>query len=242
MISQMCYVGAGIGTNMAKQNAILTDLLLAAGAVLYCRTNVPTSLMRGETDNNVFGLTSNPSNLTLTSGGSSGGEGALIGMKGSPLGVGSDIGGSIRIPSAFNGLFGLKPSYNRMPYTNAMNSFLGQESICSVLGPLSRSTSGLRVFTKAVLDLKPHLYDPYVIEKSWDEAAYQLKNIGGGKKLCFAFIMDDGQSLSALRKDRPLLADNLSFTSLPAIPATTPQVLPALSHLSFVDWRRPRRH
>ena len=92
--------------------------------------------MRTETVNAVYGRTVNPHNRNLTSGGSSGGEGALIAMRGSPLGVGSDVGGSIRytffyfvhsdsaqviltlvprIPSAFNGLYGLRPSYNRIP-------------------------------------------------------------------------------------------------------------------------------
>ncbi|KAI5124663.1 hypothetical protein M0805_004271 [Coniferiporia weirii] len=176
----------------AERDATLATILYKAGAVLFVRTNVPQTLMWPETFNNIFGRTLNPHNRGLTCGGSSGGEGALIGMKGSPLGVGSDIGGSIRIPSAFNGIYGLRPSNNRIPYEGAANSMEGQDSIPSVLGPLSISLSGVKAFTKAVVDLKPWRKDPLVVRKSWDEDAYQLKEHGDGKDLCFAILWDNG--------------------------------------------------
>lgn len=72
----------------------MVDLLREAGAVLYVKTNVPTAMMIAETVNNTFERTVNPLNRSLTSGGSSGGESALIAFKGSPLGVGTDIGKS----------------------------------------------------------------------------------------------------------------------------------------------------
>lgn len=76
----------------ATYNSVMTDLLHDAGAVLYVKTNVPTAMMIAETVNNVYGRTLNPRNRLLTSGGSSGGESALIAFGGSPLGVGTDIG------------------------------------------------------------------------------------------------------------------------------------------------------
>lgn len=76
----------------ATYNSILPEILRSAGAVLYVKTNVPTAMMIAETINNVFGRTVNPRNRKLTSGGSSGGESALIAFGGSPIGVGSDIG------------------------------------------------------------------------------------------------------------------------------------------------------
>jgi amidase len=81
---------------VADSNAHILDILLGAGAVLYVRTTQPQTLMHLETDNNLYGVTVNPFNRNLTAGGSSGGEGALIGMRGSCLGIGTDIGGSIR--------------------------------------------------------------------------------------------------------------------------------------------------
>ena len=78
----------------ATRNCVLVDILLGLGAVVYCKTNLPQTMMAAETNNNVFGRTLNPLNLGLTSGGSSGGEGALLALKGSILGVGSDFGAS----------------------------------------------------------------------------------------------------------------------------------------------------
>jgi amidase len=129
------------------------------GAVPFVRTNVPQTLMVGffssviifynlilyqwgETYNHVFGRTTNPYNRYLTPGGSSGGEAVTVAIKGSPLGVGTDIDGSLRIPSAFCGLSTLRPSYERLPYYGAVNALEGQESISSVLGPMANSLSG----------------------------------------------------------------------------------------------------
>lgn len=83
---------ASLVNDPATYNSTVVDLLLGAGAVLYCKTNVPTAMMIAESVNNVFGRTVNPRNRNLTSGGSSGGESALIALGGSRIGVGTDIG------------------------------------------------------------------------------------------------------------------------------------------------------
>ena len=176
----------------AKSDSVLVEILYQLGAVPFTRTNVPQTLMWGETSNNVFGRTTNPYNRYCTPGGSSGGEGALIAMKGSCLGVGTDIGGSLRIPSSFCGLYTLRPSYERLPYDGAANALEGQESISSVLGPMANSVSALKIFTKAILDTKPWLKDPLVIRKGWSEGAYELDEHGGGKQLCFGMMWDNG--------------------------------------------------
>ena len=180
----------------------------------------------GETYNHVFGRTTNPHNRYMTAGGSSGGEGALLALHGSPLGVGTDIGGcvpspvfpgrppihrltspspkntaltprpfpsSVRIPSAFCGLYALRPSYERLPYCNAVNSQEGQESISSVLGPMANSLEGVKIFTKAVIDARPWRKDPLCVRKEWNEREYALGDHGGrGAKLCFAVMWDNG--------------------------------------------------
>ena len=102
---------------------------------------------------------------------------------------------SIRIPAAFCGVFGFRPSYNRIPYEGASNSMEGQDSIPSVLGPLSNSISGVKAFMKAVIELQPWKKDPLAVRKSWDEDAYQLKEHGGGKNLCFAIMWDNGYTV-----------------------------------------------
>ncbi|BGP12260.1 hypothetical protein JCM10213_000046 [Rhodosporidiobolus nylandii] len=194
----LCYVG-WVG-RVAKENAVVVDCLLAQGAVIYCHTNMPQALFSGETVCNLHGRTVNPFNRELAAGGSSGGEGALIAMRGSVLGVGSDIGGSVRIPSAFNGLYGFRPSYNRIPYGGASNSQEGQETVPSVLGPMSSSLSGLKLFFKAVLDAQPWKADPLALHMPFSESAYSLAEHGGeGGQLCFGLLEDNG----IVRPDAP---------------------------------------
>lgn len=77
----------------ATENSPLVDTLLELGAILYCKTNIPQTMMTADSDNNTFGRTLNPHRLSLGAGGSSGGEGALVAMRGSVIGVGTDIGG-----------------------------------------------------------------------------------------------------------------------------------------------------
>ncbi|GAA6055527.1 hypothetical protein JCM3770_006769 [Rhodotorula araucariae] len=187
----LCYVG-WVG-RVAKKNAVVVDCLLKQGAVIYCLTNMPQALMSGETVCNLHGRTVNPHNRLLSAGGSSGGEGALIAMRGSVMGVGSDLGGSVRIPCAFNGLYGLRPSYNRIPYSGSSNSMEGFEAVPSVLGPMTVSVDGLKIFFKAVVEAEPWRADPLALHMPWSEAAYQLKEHGEGKgPLCFGFNWHNG--------------------------------------------------
>ncbi|KAJ7259576.1 general amidase [Mycena haematopus] len=212
--------------NYAESDCVLVEILYECGAVPFVRTNVPQTLMWGETMNHVFGRTLNPYNLAFTPGGSSGGEGALIAMKGSPLGVGTDIGGSLRIPSSFCGLYTLRPCYGRLPYSGAMNALEGQESISSVLGPMANSLSGVKIFTKAILDAKPWLKDPLVLRKGWDEDEYRLVNHGNGGQLCFAIMWDNG-----VVKPHPPLHRAMKLAK---------QALEAAGH-KVIDWE-PHRH
>jgi len=172
--------------------------LRALGAVLYCKTSVPHSLMSGETVNNIIGYTWNPKNRNLCSGGSSGGEGALIGLKGSPAGFGTDIGGSIRIPAGFNGLYGIRPSAGRMPYEGMANSMDGQNSVLSVVGPLATTVGAVKLLVKAVLSQSPWLYDPLVVDMPWRDSVEQetldliKAAAAGNSKLSFGILKHDG--------------------------------------------------
>ncbi|KAF7762070.1 hypothetical protein Agabi119p4_8663 [Agaricus bisporus var. burnettii] len=176
----------------SQKNSVLVDTLESLGAVFYVKTNIPQTLMFPETYNHIFGRTVNPANRALTSGGSSGGEGALVALRGSPLGVGSDIGGSIRIPAGLNGLYGMRPSYHRTPYAGNVNSLEGLNSVYSVLGPLTTSLETVKTFMSSVISKEPWQYDPLVIRKKWNEDEYRLCDHNGGKQLCFAILWDDG--------------------------------------------------
>lgn len=152
----------------SQENSCLVDILLRQGAVLYCKTNIPQTLMTGDSHNHVFGRTLNPWNSSLTAGGSSGGEGALVAFRGSPLGVGTDVAGSIRIPSLCCGVYGFKPTAGRVPY--GKQAPLGNPGLRSVLasaGPLANDFDALAIFTKAVLDARPAQLDSTAIDTPW---------------------------------------------------------------------------
>lgn len=186
----------GTGLEKIYESEMVRDLR-KLGAVLYCKTSVPHTLMAGETVNNIIGYTTNPRNRNLSSGGSSGGEGALIGLRGSPVGFGTDIGGSIRIPAAFNGLYGLRPSAGRLPYQGMANSMDGQNSVLSVVGPLAHSVATLRLMVKSLLTLEPWLRDPLVVEIPWrEDREREILDLIGAKdtqtpKLAFGIMRHD---------------------------------------------------
>lgn len=202
----MGYVG-WIGTfqgrkddpKKGKYESEMVRELRALGAVLFCKTSVPHSLMTGETVNNIIEYTWNPKNRNLSSGGSSGGEGALIGLRGSPAGFGTDIGGSIRIPAAFNGLYGIRPTSGRLSYEGIANSMDGQISVLSVCGPLATTVGAVRLLVKAVLSQSPWLHDPMVVDMPWRDSLEQetlgLINAAaaGDSKLSFGVFKDDGE-------------------------------------------------
>ena len=99
---------------------------------------------------------------------------------------------SIRIPAAMNGIYGLRPSYHRIPYEGSANSLEGQDSLPSVLGPLSTDIGGIKLFMQAVIGQKPWLKDPLSLRKHWDRDEYQLVEHGGGQKLTFGILWNDG--------------------------------------------------
>lgn len=160
------------------KNSLLADILLLHGAVFYVKTTVPISLMLSETESNLFGYTWNSVNINMTSGGSSGGEGSLIGAGASVLGFGTDIGGSIRIPSCFQGLYGIKPSNGRFTYMNVTNSLSGQESVSSAIGPMGRHLEDIKYVSKLLVDAEAWHYDPKVLQKPWAEVHQEKFTIG----------------------------------------------------------------
>lgn len=124
--------------------------------------------MTADSDNNIFGRTLNPHNTVLTAGGSSGGEGALIAFRGSPLGVGTDVAGSIRIPALCCGTYGFKPTSSRIPYGGQANpSLAGMKPIVASAGPLANDFEALNIFSQAVIDSGPAQYDSTALDVPW---------------------------------------------------------------------------
>jgi amidase len=128
-----------------KFDAPLVSRLKAAGAILLGNTNTPEFLMAYETDNRLTGRTRNPWNLSYSAGGSSGGESAAIAAGCSAGGVGSDGGGSIRVPAHFCGICGLKPTPGRIPATGHFPPGAGAFSWIGVVGPMARTIADVRL-------------------------------------------------------------------------------------------------
>lgn len=175
----------------AGDDALVLKILWRAGCVFYARTTQPQTLMHLETSNNLYGVTVNPFNSQLTSGGSSGGEGALVALRGSCLGIGTDIGGSVRSPSANCGLYGLRPTSYRTPMSGQAATMAGQEQIVAVLGPLSTSLDGVKLFMKTIIDAKPWLNEPSLVPIPWRANESHLAK-SSGKKLKVGVIWHDG--------------------------------------------------
>ncbi|KXJ94830.1 acetamidase [Microdochium bolleyi] len=173
--------------NPATYDAVLAELLREAGAVFYVKTNVPTAMMIAESVNNTFGRTVSPQNRKCTSGGSSGGESALIAFKGSPIGVGTDIGGSLRIPAACTGIFTLKASFGRFPTLRCRSGMPGQEAVASINGPMARTLEDIELYSRAVVGAEPWRKDPRALPIPWRAASL-------GPKLKIGVMWDDGMA------------------------------------------------
>lgn len=130
-------------TTIPDRDATVVSRLKAAGGVLLGRTNCPPGGGGGETDNPVYGRTNNPYDPERTPGGSSGGCAAVVAACGSPLSIGSDSGGSLRIPAAFCGVATLKPTSGRVPNTGIVNHPGGLSDIRTQVGPLARRVEDL---------------------------------------------------------------------------------------------------
>ncbi len=136
---------------VAERDALLVEQAQRAGALLLGKTNVPqTLLLPMETVNPIWGRTRNPWNPERSAGGSSGGEAAAIASGQSPAGLGTDIGGSIRIPAAYCAVFGLKPTRGRWSTLGARGVLQGQEMVRAQTGPMGRCVEDLRLLMEAL--------------------------------------------------------------------------------------------
>jgi fatty acid amide hydrolase len=134
----------------AREDSVLVAELRRQGAIFLGKTNVPQALLAQETDNPVFGVTKNPWDSSRTPGGSSGGESAAVAAGLSPIGIGTDIGGSIRIPAHFCGIVGFKPTLDRWSNRGSNTAIKGQEIVRAQIGCLSRSVADVKLLWDVV--------------------------------------------------------------------------------------------
>lgn len=198
---------------LAAGDAPLVARLRKAGAIILGLTNTPELLMAWETDNLLYGRTNNPWDLERTPGGSSGGEAAAIAAGMSAGGVGSDGGGSIRVPAHFSGICGLKPTPGRIPSTGHYPESGGPFSLLGVVGPMARTVGDLKLLFEVMQG--PDDGDPCAapVAVRWPEEEQV-------KKLRIAYFEDDGRTpvMPEIREAVRKAADALTHAGLSVEP------------------------
>src|SRR5262245_14382356 len=169
--------------NVPTEDAPMVARLKAAGAIMVGKTNTPTLGWLGATHNLLFGATRNPWRVERTPGGSSGGASAAVAAGLAPLAVGTDGGGSIRIPASFAGIFGHKPSYGRIPTYPASGAWS-----LSHIGPMTRTVADAALTMQVCAG--PDERDPYSLPR--DGVDYVRAIRGGIKGLRVAYAEDLG--------------------------------------------------
>jgi amidase len=170
-----------LADNIPTRDAPAVARLRALGAIVLGKTNTPEFAMTYSTDNGLFGRTRNPWNLDLTPGGSSGGEAAIIAAGGSLLGLGTDLGGSIRVPANFCGIVGLRPTVGRLSSAGHIPVLPGPLGKVSVMGPIARCIEDVDLLMGALVDDWKTQPPAGVPSSSLD-----------GDKVAIAFYTEDG--------------------------------------------------
>jgi Asp-tRNA(Asn)/Glu-tRNA(Gln) amidotransferase A subunit family amidase len=185
-IASLCFKPATV-------NSPLVDLLLSLGCIIIAKTNIPQTLNSLDSINNVFGRTMNPINRLCTAGGSSGGEGVIVAMRGSMVGWGADTGGSIRVPAMCNGVFGIKSSNGRVPAGGGpliSTEGISRCAIPHVTGPLARSVEDIDYVMREVVP-RAWLWAEDCVSSSWCLDP-PLVGSGSNGEFVFGILRGDG--------------------------------------------------
>jgi Asp-tRNA(Asn)/Glu-tRNA(Gln) amidotransferase A subunit family amidase len=190
-----------------ESDAVAVARLRAAGAIVLGKTNTPDNCWDQETRNLLFGRTNNPHNVRRTVGGSTGGEAAIIAAGGSPLGIGSDIAGSIRMPAAFTGIVGLRPTSGLVPEAGFWPESLGRFQDLNALGPMARTVEDVALAFAVLNQQEPEPLDLGAL---------------AGKKVAYWF--DDGvlPSSGAVRGGVWQVVQNLRAAGMMVVAAAPP--------------------
>ncbi|XP_072853688.2 vitamin D3 hydroxylase-associated protein isoform X2 [Pogona vitticeps] len=174
-------------STVEADDSVIVKVLKKQGAIPFVKTNVPQSMVNYDCSNLIFGQTINPLNHKKSPGGSSGGEGALIAAGGSILGFGTDVAGSIRLPSSFCGICGLKPTGPRLSSLGLASPIAGMKSVTATIGPMARDVDSLALCMKALLCDELFHLDPSVPPMPFKEEIYTST-----KPLRIGYYDDDG--------------------------------------------------
>ncbi|KIX08056.1 uncharacterized protein Z518_02711 [Rhinocladiella mackenziei CBS 650.93] len=202
-------VSVGYSRNVFKpyqEDGIMVKLLKRAGAIPHVKTALPITLLSFESANDLWGVAKNPHNPKYSPGGSTGGEGALLALNGSRIGIGSDVAGSVRAPAAWSGIHSLRCSTGRWPKMGMNTSMPGQEGVPSVFSPMARTLDDLTYFTKAFIQMKPWEVDYTVHPIPWRQELYDAT--AESKRVRVGLMTTDGVCTPA-----PAIARGLELTA-----------------------------
>ncbi len=212
---------------IAKTDGGMLQAARSAGAVILGRTNVSQFLFFHESRNPLFGETKNPFSLAHTPGGSSGGEAAAIAAGMSPLGFGTDIGGSIRVPAHFTGICGLKPTLDFWTNKGSNTALAGQEAVRGQIGPMARTVADLVMAMTALDPRQLSRIDPRVPPITFsDPSSIEVP------KLRVGVLVDDGwvRPSAAVARAVHRAAEALRTRGCSIVPFTPPGTDAAIEH------------
>ncbi|XP_078264061.1 vitamin D3 hydroxylase-associated protein-like [Rhinoraja longicauda] len=212
------------------EDCVIVQVLKKQGAIPFVKTNVPQTLFSYECSNPIYGQTLNPHNTKRTSGGSSGGEAALIAAGGSILGIGTDVGGSIRFPAAFCGICGFKPTASRLSKKGLTVNTSGQKTVESSVGPLARDVDSLAYCMKALLCDEMFELDPHVPPMPFDDMIYTAI-----KPMKIGYFESDGYWIPSPSMKRAVLETKQLLTDAghTLISFTPPKTFYAMNEIIF---------
>ncbi|CAI2350131.1 unnamed protein product [Caenorhabditis sp. 36 PRJEB53466] len=185
----------------SETNSTSVDQLIRLGAVPFVHTNIPIALLSFGCTNPVYGSTNNPMDASRVPGGSSGGEAALVSLGGSVLGIGTDVGGSIRTPASFCGIAGFKSSSDRSPQLGKTASIPGRQLLLSVEGPLAQNIDVCVEYLKLKWnDAKIYEKDVYMPPVKFQQNQYESK-----ERLRIGYYTFDGYQQASPAYQRAVL-------------------------------------
>uniref|UniRef100_A0A8C0KRA5 Fatty-acid amide hydrolase 1 n=1 Tax=Canis lupus dingo TaxID=286419 RepID=A0A8C0KRA5_CANLU len=208
----------------AAKDGVIVKVLKAQGAIPFVKTNIPQTLFSAECSNPIYGQTLNPLRLKKSPGGSSGGEGVLFAQGGSILGMGTDTGGSIRIPASFCGVCGLRTTGYRLSYSGVASAI----KVTSVAGPMARDVESLVLCLRALLSEDMHRLDPTVPFMPFREEIYS-----SNQPLRIGYCESDGftQPSPSMARAMRLTSRLLQDAGHQVIPFSIPRIEYAVKHL-----------
>lgn len=210
-----------LANNVAAEDDLTVAHLREAGAIVIGKTNTPEFAIKGVTDNDLFGPTGTPFDPTRMAGGSSGGSAAAAAAGMAPFGLGTDGGGSLRIPASACGVFGMKPSFGRVPIALRPDGF-GHHTPMRGRGPLTRTVEGGAMLLDVLSG--PHPSDPFSLEaRDTDFRAATRRPIGD---LTVGYTVDLGGTFPIDDRVRRVFRD--AIEAFRATPATFEKITPTL--------------